>query len=48
MKTYRVAHVYVGNSFAGVLKETDYGYSFTYNAEYLSTPESTAVSLTLA
>lgn len=47
MKTYRVAHVYVGNSFAGVLKETDYGYSFTYNAEYLSTPESTAVSLTL-
>lgn len=46
-QAYRVAHVYVRESFAGALKETDEGYSFAYDAEYLRFPGATAVSLTL-
>ena len=45
--TYRSAYIYVRNVFAGVLAETDYGYSFAYNEEYLQTENATAVSLTL-
>lgn len=45
--TYRTAHVYVCNCFAGVLEETDDGYSFAYDAGYLSSRHPTAVSLTL-
>lgn len=46
-ESYRSAYVYVCNRFAGVLKETDGGYSFTYNANYLNSENPTAVSLTL-
>ncbi|MBE6548728.1 MAG: phosphatidylinositol kinase [Ruminococcaceae bacterium] len=45
--TYRSAYVYVRDAFAGTLKETDSGYSFLYDEEYLARPESTHVSLTL-
>ena len=47
MEAYRTAYVYVREAFAGALKETDYGYSFKYNEEYLKNQDSTAVSLTL-
>ena len=45
--TYRTAYIYVRNVFAGVLAETDYGYSFAYDEEYLQSENATAVSLTL-
>ena len=35
MSVFRTAYVYVRNTFAGVLKETDNGYSFKYDADYL-------------
>lgn len=47
MDTFRIAYVYVRNMFAGELKETDEGYSFTYDAEYLLSNEASVVSLTL-
>ena len=47
MEAYRTAYVYVRERFAGILKETDYGYSFQYDKAYLDTPGATAVSLTL-
>lgn len=47
MEAYRTALVYVRSSFAGILKETDYGYSFIYDKNYLSSENPTAVSLTL-
>ena len=45
--TYRSAYIYIRNVFAGVLSETDYGYSFLYDEEYLQNENATAVSLTL-
>ena len=47
MDTFRKAYVYVRNVFVGVLSETDSGYSFTYDEDYLKTEGATAVSLTL-
>ena len=47
MDTFRKAYVYVRNIFAGVLSETDEGYSFSYTSDYLSRDDSGAVSLTL-
>ncbi len=47
MNAYRIAYVYVRDTFAGTLKETDSGYSFIYDNEYLSSENSTPVSLTL-
>ena len=47
MEAYRTAYVYVREVFAGTLKETDAGYSFIYDKEYLSEKTSSAVSLTL-
>ena len=45
--SYRSAYIYVRNVFAGVLAETDFGYSFIYDGEYLQNENVTAVSLTL-
>ena len=42
MEAYRIAYVYVRDAFAGILRETDAGYSFIYDNDYLE-----AVSLTL-
>lgn len=47
MEAYRTAYVYVRDTFAGILKETDSGYSFIYDSDYLANKSSTAVSLTL-
>ncbi len=44
---FRIAYVYVRNRFAGELHETDEGYIFTYDREYLLSPNASAVSLTL-
>lgn len=46
MQSYRIAYVYVRNIFAGILSETDFGYSFIYDDEYLK-KYSSPVSLTL-
>ena len=43
----RQAQVYYKNELAGVISETDDGFSFQYNAEYLSSESSRPVSLTL-
>ena len=47
LTSYRKAYVYIRNTFAGVLSETDQGYSFQYDQEYLSFSDSSPVSLTL-
>ena len=47
MDEYRSAYVYVRNIFAGVLSETDEGYVFQYNEEYINSDKATAVRLTL-
>ncbi len=44
---YRTAFVYVRDSLAGTMKETDEGYVFRYDAGYLENPDAPAVSLTL-
>ena len=33
--TFRTAYVYIRNEFAGILCETDEGYTFSYDEEYL-------------
>ena len=43
----RSGNVYVKNIFCGVVSETDAGYSFVYNKDYLSNNLAEAVSLTL-
>ena len=47
MEAFRTAFVYVRNVFAGTLTETDSGYSFSYDNNYLKSDNATAVSLTL-
>lgn len=44
---YRKAFVYVCNQYAGLLEETDAGYSFAYDKKYLASENPLAVSLTL-
>ncbi len=36
MDAFRTAYVYIRNVFAGALCETDEGYSFSYDEQYLS------------
>ena len=47
MEAFRTAYVYVRNEFAGTLSETDSGYSFSYDKDYLKSDHAAAVSLTL-
>lgn len=47
MDVFRTAYVYVRGKFAGELCETDEGYSFSYDTEYLCRDGASAVSLTL-
>lgn len=47
MSVFRTAYVFVRNNFAGILRETDEGYSFKYDVEYLQSENASAVSLTL-
>ena len=45
--TGRRARVFVQGIYAGELREVDEGYAFRYDEAYLSSPNSTSVSLTL-
>lgn len=47
MSAFRTAYVYVRNIFAGTLKETDAGYSFIYDYNYLNSEHPSSVSVTL-
>ena len=47
MEEYRTAYVFVRNIFAGTLKETDEGYMFEYDIDYMKTQDASPVSLTL-
>ena len=47
MEAFKKAYVYVRNTFAGVLSETDSGYMFSYDDDYLISENASAVSLTL-
>ncbi len=47
MTIFRTAYIYVRNVFAGILQETDEGYSFKYDTDYLQNKNASAVSLTL-
>ncbi len=47
MDAFRTAYIYVRNIYAGELCETDEGYSFTYDDEYLKSNKANSVSLTL-
>lgn len=44
---YRKGFVYIQNRFAGVLAETEEGYRFSYDKEYLKSEHAVAVSLTI-
>ena len=45
--SYRKAHIYVAEDWAGTLEETDEGYRFVYRSEYLDHTHASPVSLTL-
>ena len=47
MSEYRTARIFVRDKLAGILRETDEGYSFAYDTNYLSSETSSPVSLTL-
>lgn len=47
MSVFRSVNVFVRDTFAGVLCETDSGYSFAYDKEYLQKDEASQVSITL-
>lgn len=47
MEAFKTAHVYVRKTYAGALRETNEGYSFEYDRDYLRSGEASAVSLTL-
>ena len=46
-EAFRTAYVYVCGVFAGLLRETDQGFSFQYDAGYLENPDAVNVSLTI-
>ena len=47
MTEFRKAYIYVCDDYAGILEETDEGYRFQYDPEYLSKDTCSHVSLTL-
>lgn len=47
MNVLRQAGVYVRDRFAGLIQETDEGYCFSYDRDYLAVENASAVSLTL-
>ena len=47
MDAFRKAFVYVRNIFSGILSETDSGYRFAYDEDYLRLENAAPVSLTL-
>lgn len=47
VETLRSGKVFVRNTYAGDLRETDYGYSFKYDEKYLKSDRALPVSITL-
>ena len=47
MSEYRTARIFVRDKLAGLLRETDEGYSFAYDTDFLSSDNPSPVSLTL-
>ncbi len=47
MSAFRSADVYVRDRLAGKLMETDAGYEFSYDKDYIQAQDATPVSLTL-
>lgn len=47
MEVFRTAYIYVRNIYAGKLMETDEGYAFEYDDEYIENDCACSVSLTL-
>ena len=47
VETLRSGKVFVRKTYAGDLRETDYGYSFKYDEEYLKNDRALPVSITL-
>ncbi|MBQ7707373.1 MAG: HipA N-terminal domain-containing protein [Lachnospiraceae bacterium] len=47
MEDIRTAYIYIQKKYAGVLKETDEGYVFTYDKNYLNSVEAIPASITL-
>jgi serine/threonine-protein kinase HipA len=47
MGDFRKAYVYIRDGFVGVLEETDEGYSFCYDPNYIKSENAVPVSLTL-
>ena len=43
----RKAKIFFDGAYAGILEETDSGYSFTYNRAYLVKPNAQSISLTM-
>lgn len=44
---YRKGYVYIQNHLAGIIAETEEGYTFSYTEEYLKRKDAVSVSLTL-
>ncbi len=44
---YRKGYVYIQNIFAGIIAETEEGYVFSYDKDYVKREDAAAVSLTL-
>lgn len=47
VEAYRKGYVYIQNRYAGIIRETDEGYTFAYDTEYINKENAVAVSLTL-
>lgn len=45
--SYRKADIFVGDNYAGILEETESGYQFRYDRDYLDKKDIQPVSLTL-
>ena len=44
---YRAADIFVQDIFAGILRETDEGYMFSYDKDYLNSDSACAISITM-
>ena len=47
MPSFRKGKVFVGETYAGIIEETDKGYAFTYDEEYRTRASSIPVSLSM-
>ncbi len=47
VEEYRKGYVYIQNKYAGIIAETDEGYTFVYDAEYLTDEKTLPLSLTM-